>query len=248
MSFEEKTVMITGGGTGIGQQMAHHFADHGANIAIADVENAAATADEIDGPAFGLKTDVTDPDEVEQFVEQAVDHFDSIDVLINNAAIYAPLVPKRDRRFDEIPIDEWRSVLEVNTTGVFICCQKVLPVMIEQEGGSVINISSAVMYGGVTGYPHYVTSKGALPAMTRALATEVGDYHVRVNSVAPGLVTSEASNQLDDDYFDMVASHQCLPRKGTPEDVIDTIEYLASDRSSFITGSTLHPDGGSSFR
>lgn len=120
--------------------------------------------------------------------------------------------------------------------------------MIEQGSGSVVNVSSAVMYGGVTGYPHYVTSKGAIPSLTRALATEVGEHGVRVNAVAPGLVTSEASKQLDSEYLEGVTEHQCLSRNGKPEDIVDAVEYLAGERSSFITGSTLHPDGGSSFR
>ena len=240
--------MVTGGGSGIGAQMAHHFADAGANLVIGDLEGAGETADDVSGPGLGAECDVTDPDDVQALVDDAVDRFGGIDVLVNNAAIYAPLVTERDRRYDEIPIDEWRKVIDVNTTGVFVCCQKVLPVMESQESGSVINISSAVIYGGITGYPHYVTSKGAIPSMTRALATEVGENNVRVNAVAPGLVTSEASNQLDDEYLDMVASHQCLPRNGTPQEVIDTIAFLASDQSSFITGSTVNPDGGATFQ
>jgi len=248
MNFDEKTVIITGGGSGIGEQMARRFAGHGASVAIADVEGAAETAADLETDAVGIETDVTDEDEVRRLVEETLDAFGSVDVLVNNAAIYAPLVPKRDRSFDEIPVEEWRDVLEVNTTGTFIPCQQVIPQMIDQESGSVVNISSAVMYGGVTGYPHYVTSKGAIPSLTRAIATEVGQHGVRVNAVAPGLVTSEASKQLDEEYLEGVAEHQCLPRNGTPEEVVDTVEYLASEKASFITGSTLHPDGGSSFR
>ncbi|RQG94859.1 SDR family NAD(P)-dependent oxidoreductase [Natrarchaeobius chitinivorans] len=248
MNFENDTVVITGGGSGIGKQMAERFAGHGAQIAIADVENASQAASELETDAIGVETDVTEEDDVAALREETLDAFGSIDVLVNNAAIYAPLVTQRDRSFDEIPVDEWRSVLDVNTTGTFICCQQLVPEMVDQGSGSVVNISSAVMYGGVTGYPHYVTSKGAIPSMTRAIATEVGDDGVRVNAIAPGLVTSEASQQLDEEYLDAVADHQCLPRNGTPEEVIDTVEYLASEKSSFITGSTIHPDGGSSFR
>lgn len=248
MKYDNQTVVVTGGGSGIGERMARRFATKGAHVVIADLEGATEVAESLETDSIGIETDVTESDNVEGLADRTVDRFDTIDVLVNNAAIYAPLVPKRDRSFDEIPIDEWRNVLEVNTTGVFICCQEIIPHMIEQGGGSVINISSAVMYGGVTGYPHYVTSKGAIPPLTRALATEVGEHDVRVNAVAPGLVTSEASQQLDEEYLDGVVEHQCLPRNGTPEDVIDTVEFLASDQSSFITGSTLHPDGGSSFR
>lgn len=248
MDFQNKTIIVTGGGGGIGERMARRFASAGANVTVADIEHAADVADSLETESIGVETDVTDPDDVEQMVEHTVEQFETIDVLVNNAAIYAPLVTKRDRSFDEIPIDEWREVLDVNTTGVFVCCQKAIPQMVAQGSGSAINISSAVIYGGVTGYPHYVTSKGAIPALTRAIATEVGESGVRVNAVAPGLVSSEASKQLDEEYLEAVAEHQCLPRNGTPEEVVDVVEYLASDRSSFVTGSTLHPDGGSTFR
>jgi len=248
MQFEGETVIVTGGSNGIGERTARRFASEGANVVVADVEDPAATAADLATESTGVETDVTDPDDVAALAERANEEFGSIDVLVNNAAIYAPLVPERDRSYDEIPVDEWREVLDVNTTGVFICCQEVLPYMTDQGHGSVVNISSAVIYGGITGYPHYVTSKGALPAMTRALATEVGEDDVRVNAVAPGLVTSDASQQLDEEYFDTVADHQTLPKNGTPEDVVDAVEFLAGEKASFITGSTLHPDGGLSFR
>ncbi|MEF8852430.1 MAG: SDR family oxidoreductase [Haloarculaceae archaeon] len=248
MQFEGQTVIVTGGANGIGEQIAHRFASEGAHVAVADVESPAETADELETESIGRETDVTEPDEVAALAERANEAFGSIDVLVNNAAIYAPLVTERDRSFTEIPIDEWREVLDVNTTGVFVCCQEVIPYMTEQGHGSVVNISSAVIYGGITGYPHYVTSKGALPAMTRAIATEVGEDNVRVNAVAPGLVTSEASEQLDAEYLEGITDHQCLPYNGEPEDVVDSVEFLASERASFISGSTLHPDGGLTFR
>ncbi len=248
MRFDGETVIITGGGQGIGKQMARRFGSNGANVVIADIENAESTAAELDAPALGVETDITDSEAVSRLADKTIDRFGTIDVLVNNAAVYEPLVTKRDRRYDEIPVDEWRNVLEVNTTGVFICCKEIVPHMEAQGSGSVINVASAVMYGGVTGYPHYVTSKGAIPSLTRAIATEAGENGVRVNAVAPGLVTSEASKQLDQEYLDMIADLQCLPENGTPEEIVDTVEYLASEKSSFVTGSTLHPDGGTSFR
>ncbi len=248
MDFEEKTAIVTGGGRGIGRRIAKRFADNGATVVIADIDDAEATAEAISHDAIGLQTDVTSSQDVEELVTRTREECGSIDILVNNAAIYAPLIPKRDRRYDEIPVDEWRDVIDVNTTGMFICCKEIIPQMESQGQGSVINIASAVMYGGVTGYPHYVTSKGAVPALTRAIATEAGENGVRVNAVAPGLVTSEASQQLDQEYLDAIAEKQCLNRNGTPEEVIDTVEFLASEKSSFITGSVLNPDGGLSFR
>lgn len=248
MDFHGQTVVITGGGSGIGKRMAERFASEGAHVAIADIENAASVAEDLETRSVGIETDVTDEADVSAFVEEVTDEFDTIDVLINNAAVYEPLLEGRDRRFDEIPVDEWRSVLDVNTTGVFICCKHIIPEMLEQGHGSVVNISSAVMYNGVSGYPHYVTSKGAIPPLTRAIANDVGDAGVRVNAIAPGLVTSEASQQLGEDYLDQITEYQVLPQNGTPEDVIDAVEFLASEKSSFITASTIHPDGGISYR
>lgn len=248
MEFPEHTVVVTGGGSGIGKRMAERFASKDASVAIADIQNAATVAEGLDAEAMGMETDVTDEESVSEFTDAVLNRFGTIDVLINNAAMYEPLLEGRDRSFDEIPVEEWRSVLDVNVTGVFICCKQMVPHMAEQGSGSVINIASAVMYNGVTGYPHYVTSKGAIPPLTRAIANEVGEDGVRVNAVAPGLVTSEASQQLGEEYLDTIADYQVLPRNGTPDDVIDTIEFLASDQSSFITASTLHPDGGISYR
>lgn len=248
MQFDGDTVIVTGGANGIGEQIAHRFASQGAHVVVADVESPASVAADLETESIGVETDVTEPDDVAALAARADDEFGSIDVLVNNAAIYGPLVTERDRSFDEIPIDEWREVIDVNTTGVFICCQEIVPYMTDQGHGSVVNISSAVMYGGITGYPHYVTSKGALPAMTRAIATEVGEDNVRVNAIAPGLVTSEASQQLDAEYLESITDHQCLPDNGEPEDVVDSVEFLASEKASFITGSTLHPDGGLTFR
>ncbi len=248
MDFTDKTAIVTGSGRGIGRQIAERFADNGATVIVADINDAEATAQAISDDALGLEIDVTSSQDVEELVTRTREKYSSIDILVNNAAIYAPLIPKRNRRYNEIPVDEWRDVLDVNTTGMFICCKKIIPQMESQGHGSVINIASAVMYGGVTGYPHYVTSKGAVPALTRAIATEAGENGVRVNAVAPGLVTSEASQQLDQEYLDAIAEKQCLHRNGTPEEVIDTVEFLASEKSSFITGSVLNPDGGLSFR
>jgi len=248
MTLSEKTVVITGAGQGIGKRMAQRFADRGASVVVADIDSAVETAGSLPTESVGLETDVTDKQDVQNLATTARDRFGGIDVLVNNAAIYGPLVSKRDRRYDEIPVEEWREVIDVNTTGMFICCKEIVPEMERRGSGSVVNVASAVMYGGVTGYPHYVTSKGAVPALTRAIAAEAGENGVRVNSVAPGLVTSEASKQLDQAYLESVAEKQCLPRNGTPEEVIDVVEFLASEKSSFITGSVLHPDGGLSFR
>jgi NAD(P)-dependent dehydrogenase (short-subunit alcohol dehydrogenase family) len=248
MDFRDTTAVVTGAGQGIGERTAERFASNGADVVVADVDGASETAEDLPTDALGVETDVTDRADVADLASETLERFGSIDVLVNNAAIYAPLVTERDRRYDEIPVEEWRDVLDVNTTGVFICCRELVPEMERQGQGCVVNVASAVMYGGATGYPHYVTSKGAVPPLTRAIAAEVGEHGVRVNAVAPGLVTSEASRQLDQEYRDDIAARQCLPQNGTPEDVVDTVEFLASEKASFISGSVLHPDGGLTYR
>jgi NAD(P)-dependent dehydrogenase (short-subunit alcohol dehydrogenase family) len=244
MGFDDAVAIVTGGASGIGERCVRRFADAGASVVIADIQDGTPVAEDVDAPAIAVECDVSDEAAVEAMVERTIEEFGSIDVLVNNAGIYASLVPKRDRDFDEIPMDEWRQVLEVNTTGTFLCCQQVVPHMIEQGSGSVVNIASGVSYSGTVGYPHYVASKGAIPPLTRALAAEVGSEGVRVNAVAPGLILSEASQQLPDDYVDNIVDAQCVPRRGRPEDVVDGIEFLASEKASFISGSTIHVDGG----
>lgn len=244
MRFDDTVVIVTGGASGIGERCVRRFSEAGASVVIADVQDGTVVAEDVDGPAIAVEADVSDEAAVEAMVEQTVDEFGTVDVLVNNAGIYASLVPKRDRDFDEIPIDEWRQVVDVNTTGTFLCCQHAIPHMMDQGNGSVINIASGVSYSGTVGYPHYVASKGAIPPLTRALAAEVGSAGVRVNAVAPGLILSEASQQLPDDYVDGIVDAQCVPRRGRPKDVVDGIEFLASEKASFVSGSTIHVDGG----
>lgn len=244
MNLSGKTAVVTGGAAGIGAEMVERFADLGAAVVIADIADGSAVVEAVDTDAVAVKTDVSDRESVRDLGRTVRDRFGAADILVNNAGIYAPLVPKRDRGFDEIPVDEWERVLAVNTTGTFFCCQEFIPDMMEREWGSVVNISSGVAFSGTVGYPHYVSSKGAIAPMTRALAAEVGEFGVRVNAIAPGLILSEASQQLSDEYIDNLVQAQCLKRRGRPSDVVDAVEFLTSEKSSFISGSLLHVDGG----
>jgi 3-oxoacyl-[acyl-carrier protein] reductase len=247
-SLAGRTAVVTGGANGIGREITRRFAGRGATVVVADVEEGPSFDGDLDDRVHSVETDVTDEGEVDDLASTAVSEFGSVDVLVNNAAVYSPLVTERDRAFDEIPLDEWRSVVDVNLPGVYVSCRGVVPRMVETGGGSVVNISSAVAFFGATGYPHYVASKGAVVPLTRTLARELGDDGVRVNAVAPGLILSPASQQLSEEYVRGVVDQQAIPRSGQPKDVVDAVEFLAGDRSSFVTGSTLHVDGGLTMR
>lgn len=250
MRFENKTVIITGAGQGIGRAYAQEFANAGAAVVIADlnIEKAEAVAKEIhatNGKALAVKVDVSDEQSAKDMVEQAVNTFGSVDVLINNAAVFSTLKMKP---FEEIDATEWDLVMAVNARGVFNCAKAVAPIMKKQQDGKIINISSSVVVTGRANYAHYVASKGAVVALTRALATELGEYRINVNAISPhGIVTEVPRDTIRPEQWDAIIAAQTLKRKGDVSDMIGATMFLASDDSKYITGQTLNVDAGLRF-
>ena len=239
MKLEGRVAIVTGAAQGIGRAIAEKLRDEGAGVIVADKnpETAAKTAAEIGGTAH--VTDVSDPDQVSALVAAAVEEFGRIDILVNDAAI-VPFVP-----WEELDFAEWRRVMSVNIDGVFLMCKAVYPHMKAAGYGRIVNIASNVVTAGTPNMAHYVSSKGAVFAFTRSLATEVGAHGITVNAVAPGLTASEgvmASPHAE--AFDFVVSLQSIPRRAVPADIAPAVAFLASEEAHWITGQMLTADGG----
>jgi NAD(P)-dependent dehydrogenase (short-subunit alcohol dehydrogenase family) len=244
-----KIAVITGAATGIGFAYAKRFLAEGARVVVADIADPAAAVDKLDtaGRALGVRTDVSDAGSVGAMVEAALARFGRIDVLVNNAAVFATLKPQP---FDEIPEAEWDRVMAVNVKGVWNCARAVVPAMRAQGGGRIVNVASAIVAKGTARLMHYVTSKGAVVAMTRALARELGPDRITVNAVAPGLILSDtvqANPDITSFQESAVMQARSLKRDAFPDDVEGTVVFLASDDSAFMSGQTLIVDGGSVF-
>ena len=239
MNLEGRVAIVTGAGQGIGRAIAEKLHAEGAGVIVADKnsETAAKTAAEIGGTAH--VTDVSDPDQVSALVAAAADEFGRIDILVNDAAI-VPFVP-----WEELDFAEWRRVMSVNIDGVFLMCKAVYPHMKAAGYGRIVNIASNVVTAGTPNMAHYVASKGAVFAFTRSLATEVGQYGITVNAVAPGLTASEgvlASPHAE--AFDFVVSLQSIPRRGVSADIAPAVAFLASEEAHWVTGQMVTADGG----
>ena len=244
MSFDGKTIIVTGAAQGIGRQYAHAFAAAGGSVAVVDLnaEAARSVARGIGDQAIAIETDVSDKASVDAMAEKVMERFGRMDVLVNNAAIFSTLKMKP---FDEITADEFDAVMGVNARGVFFCCQAVAGPMRAQGRGKIINISSSVVVTGRANYAHYIASKGAVIGMTRALATELGPDNINVNAISPhGIVTEIPRETIREDQWTDIIAAQALKRKGSAEDMIGSVMFLASSQSDYMTGQTLNLDAG----
>ena len=244
--LDGKVAIVTGAAQGIGRAIADGLAREGARIVVADIQNADETAATYPG-GVGLTVDVSSEEDAARMAEETVGRCGSIDILVNNAGLYASL---EMRAFTEIPLDEWRRVMDVNVASMFLACRAVVPVMREQGGGRIVNISSGTPFRGVPFLLHYVTSKGAIVALTRALAKELGKDGVHVNCVAPGFTMSDgvkANPEVVEKLRDVSVAARTIQRDQVPEDVVGAVVFLCTSAADFITGQTMVIDGGQFF-
>lgn len=247
--LQGRVAIITGSGHGIGKAYARRLASEGARVVIAELDGSAANtvSDELSQEGFealAVQTDIADEGSVQNMAEQAVSAFGKIDILINNAAMFAT-VPMSRTTFDEIAPDEWDRMMLVNLKGTWLACRAVIPEMRKRNYGKIVNISSGTALKGNATRIHYVTSKAGILGFTKTLAREVGEYGITVNCVAPGSTLSEENP--DESVLAMRqagVTGRALTRVQKPEDLLGAISFFASPDSDFITGQTLVVDGG----
>ena len=247
MRLQNKIALITGGGAGIGKATAIRFAEEGATVVICDVN---AAAGEATAAEFGIDfylVDISDRQAVQDWVEVVFAKYGRIDILINNAGVLrdGQLVKwKNGEVVGQMAEEDFDLVISVNLKGVFNCTQAVVPVMIKQESGVILNASSIVGIDGNFGQTNYIATKAGVIGMTKVWARELGRYGIRVNAIAPGFTLTEMIRQMPDKILDGMKAHTPLRRLGEPRDIANGYLFLASDEASFITGDVLRIDGG----
>jgi NAD(P)-dependent dehydrogenase (short-subunit alcohol dehydrogenase family) len=248
--LDGRVALLTGGVKGIGKHYAQRLAAEGARLMIADIADGKELAEELAG-AHGANsvasavTDVSDEGAVKALVADTMERFGKIDILVNNAALFAPLV---EQKVTDIDTATWDRVMAINVRGVFLMTKHVAPHMIAQKYGKIINISSGTVARGIPMFAHYVSSKGAVTAFTRSVSRELGDYNICVNNLAPGFTLSDSVVKENPGHLDHSRQpslqRRALKRDEYPEDLLGALIFLASADSDFITGQTIAVDGG----
>jgi len=243
MRLKNKVAVVTGAARGLGKAFSVALAKEGARIMATDIIPLGDTVTEIQnlgGEVKALQADVTAEAETQKLAEETFKSFGRIDILVNCAAIYYGLVRKA---FFEIDPKEWDKLMAVNVKGAWLCVRAVFPYMKQQGKGKIINISSETFFTGSHGFVHYVSSKGAIIGLTRALAVELGPHNININALAPGFTDTEASRTIADvTKYDV--GRTPIKRLEQPNDLMGALVFFASDESDFITGQTLLVDGG----
>lgn len=239
-----KTAIVTGASRGIGAAIARRFAEEGANIVVnysGSQDKAEAVVAEIEqsgGKAIAVKANVADADAVKTLADAAMKEFGSIDILVNNAGI------TRDNLMMRMKEDEWDDVINTNLKGVFLCTKAVTRQMMKQRAGRIVNIASIVGVMGNAGQANYVAAKAGVIGLTKTTARELASRGITANAVAPGFITTDMTEKLGGDVQSSMLAQIPLARFGAPEDVANAALFLASDEASYVTGQTLHLDGG----
>ncbi len=243
--LDGQVAIVTGAARAIGRMTAEKLAANGATVVSIDLIPADETVAAIEaagGRALSITGDVTDETTVGQAVDHVLETYGRVDILVNNAGLFAGL---ERRPFWAIDLDEWERVIGVNVRSVFLCSRAVAAPMRAAGSGRIVNIASNVLTFGMPNLMHYVASKAAVVGMTRSMARELGSSGIAVNAVAPGLVTTEITEEtVPEEYRRLVAQGQCLQEAILPKDIADAVAYLAGPSARMVTGQTLLVNGG----
>ncbi len=245
MRLKNKTAIVTGGGSGIGAAVCREYSREGAVVMVADIDSqsaqeAARSLHEVGGVVRALQVDITDQASVDGMVRSALNAFGQIDILVNNAG--ARII----KGFSQHTLDDWDQMLRINLTGPFICAQAVIPQMLKQGSGKIINLASIASFMGRPNRCAYVAAKTGLLGLTRAVATDLAGKNIQVNAIAPGLIASPFNRQFAEasDTGPAWAEENLAGRWGQPEDIAGAAVFLASNESNFVTGSEIKVEGG----
>ncbi|HHB5034156.1 TPA: 3-oxoacyl-[acyl-carrier-protein] reductase [Staphylococcus aureus] len=239
-----KSALVTGASRGIGRSIALQLAEEGYNVAVnyaGSKEKAEAVVEEIKAKgvdSFAIQANVADADEVKAMIKEVVSQFGSLDVLVNNAGI------TRDNLLMRMKEQEWDDVIDTNLKGVFNCIQKATPQMLRQRSGAIINLSSVVGAVGNPGQANYVATKAGVIGLTKSAARELASRGITVNAVAPGFIVSDMTDALSDELKEQMLTQIPLARFGQDTDIANTVAFLSSGKAKYITGQTIHVNGG----